>query len=96
MYSDFELQGVIDDKLNCKNYQAVAARMHAEETTCSLLLAQQDTGSAVPFPQITLSHSYRKTTVAIIRGIVLPILYTGSAVPFPPLGYTSTATTLSL
>ncbi|XP_045507309.1 calcium-dependent secretion activator isoform X11 [Colias croceus] len=44
MYSDFELQGVIDDKLNSKTYQAVAARMHTEEATCSLLLAQQDTG----------------------------------------------------
>ncbi|CAK1546764.1 unnamed protein product [Leptosia nina] len=44
MYSDFELQGVIDDKLNSKTYQAVASRMHTEEATCSLLLAQQDTG----------------------------------------------------
>ncbi|OWR44318.1 Calcium-dependent secretion activator [Danaus plexippus plexippus] len=45
MYSDFELQGVIDDKLNSKQYQAVAGRMHTEEATCSLLLAQQDQGS---------------------------------------------------
>ncbi|XP_073958559.1 calcium-dependent secretion activator-like [Choristoneura fumiferana] len=44
MYSDFELQGVIDDKLNSKVYQNVASRMHTEEATCSLLLAQQDTG----------------------------------------------------
>lgn len=44
MYSDFELQGVIDDKLNSKQYQAVAGRMHTEEATCSLLLAQQDQG----------------------------------------------------
>ncbi|CAB3258676.1 unnamed protein product [Arctia plantaginis] len=42
MYSDFELQGVIDDKLNSKVYQSVAARMHTEEATCSLLLSQQD------------------------------------------------------
>lgn len=42
MYSDFELQGVIDEKLNFKTYQAVAARMHQEEATCSLLLTQQD------------------------------------------------------
>lgn len=42
MYSDFELQGVIDDKLNSKIYQNVAARMHTEEATCSLLLTQQD------------------------------------------------------
>ncbi|CAH2243717.1 jg8777 [Pararge aegeria aegeria] len=45
MYSDFELQGVIDDKLNSKAYQTVAGRMHTEEATCSLLLAQQDQGS---------------------------------------------------
>lgn len=44
MYSDFELQGVIDDKLNSKTYQGVAARMHTEEATCSLLLSQQDGG----------------------------------------------------
>lgn len=44
MYSDFELQGVIDDKLNSKIYQQVAGRMHTEEATCSLLLAQQDQG----------------------------------------------------
>jgi calcium-dependent secretion activator len=44
MYSDFELQGVIDDKLNSKIYQNVASRMHTEEATCSLLLAQQDAG----------------------------------------------------
>nr|XP_034836731.1 calcium-dependent secretion activator isoform X2 [Maniola hyperantus] len=45
MYSDFELQGVIDEKLNSKTYQNVAGRMHTEEATCSLLLAQQDQGS---------------------------------------------------
>lgn len=44
MYSDFELQGVIDEKLNSKNYQALASRMHTEEATCSLLLTQQDSG----------------------------------------------------
>ncbi|XP_045519638.1 calcium-dependent secretion activator isoform X10 [Pieris brassicae] len=46
MNSDFELQGVIDDKLNSKTYQAVAQRMHTEEATCSLLLAQQDAGGS--------------------------------------------------
>ncbi|CAF4901957.1 unnamed protein product [Pieris macdunnoughi] len=46
MNSDFELQGVIDDKLNTKTYQAVAQRMHTEEATCSLLLAQQDAGGS--------------------------------------------------
>ncbi|VVD05998.1 unnamed protein product, partial [Leptidea sinapis] len=35
MYSDFELQGVIDENLNTKKYQEVAARMHTEEATCS-------------------------------------------------------------
>ncbi|XP_047519351.1 calcium-dependent secretion activator isoform X7 [Pieris napi] len=46
MNSDFELQGVIDDKLNTKTYLEVAQRMHTEEATCSLLLAQQDTGGS--------------------------------------------------
>lgn len=42
MYSDFELQGVIDDKLNSKIYTSVSTRMQAEEATCSLIMAQQD------------------------------------------------------
>ncbi|XP_034474279.1 calcium-dependent secretion activator isoform X2 [Drosophila innubila] len=36
IYSDFELQGVLEDKLNSKAYQTVAQRMTAEEATCAL------------------------------------------------------------
>lgn len=41
MYSDFELQGVIDDKLNSKTYNTVSTRMQAEEATCSLIMSQR-------------------------------------------------------
>lgn len=36
IYSDFELQGVMEDKLNSKAYQTVAQRMQTEEATCAL------------------------------------------------------------
>ncbi|XP_034252642.1 calcium-dependent secretion activator isoform X4 [Thrips palmi] len=42
MYTDFELQGVIEDKLNSKTYQTVASRMQTEEATCALTMSQAD------------------------------------------------------
>lgn len=38
VYSDFELQGVMEDKLNSKAYQTVAQRMQTEEATCALTM----------------------------------------------------------
>ncbi|XP_039967660.1 calcium-dependent secretion activator-like isoform X2 [Bactrocera tryoni] len=38
IYSDFELQGVLEDKLNSKAYQTVAQRMATEEATCALTM----------------------------------------------------------
>uniref|UniRef100_W8B7Q0 Calcium-dependent secretion activator n=3 Tax=Ceratitis capitata TaxID=7213 RepID=W8B7Q0_CERCA len=38
IYSDFELQGVLEDKLNSKAYQTVALRMTTEEATCALTM----------------------------------------------------------
>ncbi|XP_058794999.1 calcium-dependent secretion activator [Phymastichus coffea] len=38
IYSDFELQGVMEDKLNSKTYQTVAQRMQTEEATCALTM----------------------------------------------------------
>jgi len=38
IYSDFELQGVIEDKLNSKTYQTVFQRVQTEEATCSLTM----------------------------------------------------------
>lgn len=38
IYSDFELQGVMEDKLNSKAYQTVSQRMQTEEATCSLTM----------------------------------------------------------
>lgn len=42
IYSDFELQGVMEDKLNSKAYQTVASRMQTEEATCALTMTNQD------------------------------------------------------
>lgn len=36
IYSDFELQGVMEDKLLSKAYQTVHQRMQTEEATCAL------------------------------------------------------------
>lgn len=42
IYSDFELQGVMEDKLNSKAYQTIAQRMQTEEATCALTMGQTD------------------------------------------------------
>lgn len=42
IYSDFELQGVMEDKLNSKAYQTISQRMQTEEATCALTMGQND------------------------------------------------------
>lgn len=42
IYSDFELQGVMEDKLNSKAYQTVAQRMQTEEATCALTMSAHE------------------------------------------------------
>ncbi|GLV43173.1 Calcium-dependent secretion activator [Carabus blaptoides fortunei] len=42
IYSDFELQGVMEDKLNSKAYQTVSQRMQTEEATCALTMGQAE------------------------------------------------------
>ncbi|KRF85292.1 calcium-dependent secretion activator isoform X2 [Drosophila virilis] len=44
IYSDFELQGVLEDKLNSKAYQTVIQRMTAEEATCALSMPEGTDG----------------------------------------------------
>ncbi|XP_021927184.1 calcium-dependent secretion activator isoform X6 [Zootermopsis nevadensis] len=39
LYSDFELQGVMEDKLNSKTYQTISQRMQTEEATCALTMS---------------------------------------------------------
>ncbi|XP_034942390.1 calcium-dependent secretion activator isoform X2 [Chelonus insularis] len=42
VYSDFELQGVMEDKLNSKTYQTISQRMQTEEATCALTMSSQN------------------------------------------------------
>ncbi|GMR47205.1 hypothetical protein PMAYCL1PPCAC_17400, partial [Pristionchus mayeri] len=42
VYSDFELQGIDEERLNFKTYQTIQRRMQMEETTCAL----QETGGS--------------------------------------------------
>lgn len=42
IYSDFELQGVMEDKLNSKAYQTIQQRMQTEEATCALTMGQAE------------------------------------------------------
>ncbi|XP_046425549.1 calcium-dependent secretion activator isoform X1 [Neodiprion virginianus] len=42
IYSDFELQGVMEDKLNSKTYQTIFQRMQTEEATCALTMSAQN------------------------------------------------------
>ncbi|XP_017879299.1 calcium-dependent secretion activator isoform X2 [Ceratina calcarata] len=44
IYSDFELQGVIDEKLNSTTYQTIFKRMQTEEATCALTSMQNEEG----------------------------------------------------
>ncbi|XP_045481302.1 calcium-dependent secretion activator-like isoform X13 [Harmonia axyridis] len=44
IYSDFELQGVMEEKLNSKAYQTISQRMQTEEATCALTMNQVDGG----------------------------------------------------
>ncbi|XP_017777012.1 PREDICTED: calcium-dependent secretion activator isoform X3 [Nicrophorus vespilloides] len=47
VYSDFELQGVMEDKLNSKAYQTIAQRMQTEEATCALTMGQAEGADGV-------------------------------------------------
>lgn len=47
IYSDFELQGVMQDKLNSKAYQTVAQRMATEEATCALTMPEGSEGEEI-------------------------------------------------
>lgn len=42
IYSDFELQGVMEEKLNTKTYQTIEKRMKTEEATCALNMSAQN------------------------------------------------------
>ncbi|XP_023290485.1 calcium-dependent secretion activator isoform X2 [Orussus abietinus] len=42
VYSDFELQGVMEDKLNSQTYQTISQRMQTEEATCALTMSAQN------------------------------------------------------
>ncbi|XP_046406237.1 calcium-dependent secretion activator, partial [Ischnura elegans] len=52
LYSDFELQGVMEDKLNSKTYQTVSQRMQTEETTCELTMStRKDNDDSEGYPE---------------------------------------------
>ncbi|XP_053974389.1 calcium-dependent secretion activator isoform X2 [Hylaeus anthracinus] len=42
IYSDFELQGVTEEKLNSMTYQTISKRMQTEEATCALTMSAQN------------------------------------------------------
>ncbi|CAJ0587828.1 unnamed protein product, partial [Mesorhabditis spiculigera] len=46
VYSDFELQGIEEERLNNKSHQSIARRMQVEETNCALHDASAATHSA--------------------------------------------------
>lgn len=41
LYTDFELQGVVEENLNSRSYQSVATRMQTEEATCALTVGMK-------------------------------------------------------
>ncbi|XP_076236618.1 calcium-dependent secretion activator 1 isoform X2 [Calliopsis andreniformis] len=42
IYSDFELQGIEQEKLNSMTYQTISKRMQTEEATCALTMSAQN------------------------------------------------------
>lgn len=55
IYTDFELQGVTDDKLHSKAYQTVSQRMETEEATCILTEGQEERAAYVSLPSLQSS-----------------------------------------
>ncbi|XP_049805298.1 calcium-dependent secretion activator-like [Schistocerca serialis cubense] len=52
LYSDFELQGVMEDKLNSKTYQTISQRMQTEEATCALTMnTRHDIEDSESYPE---------------------------------------------
>uniref|UniRef100_A0A914UUN9 Calcium-dependent secretion activator n=1 Tax=Plectus sambesii TaxID=2011161 RepID=A0A914UUN9_9BILA len=48
IYSDFELHGIDDEKINSKTYQSVCRRIQLEETNCALSESSHGPSSTVP------------------------------------------------
>ncbi|XP_075219478.1 calcium-dependent secretion activator 1 [Lycorma delicatula] len=51
LYSDFELHGVMEDKLNSKTYQTVSQRMQTEEATCALTMSSRRDDDSESYPE---------------------------------------------
>ncbi|KAJ8980725.1 hypothetical protein NQ317_019220 [Molorchus minor] len=66
VYSDFELQGVMEDKLNSKAYQTIAQRMQTEEATCALTMGQAEGGLEGPEED---GDNRSKTKVTIMESL---------------------------
>nr|XP_023014801.1 calcium-dependent secretion activator [Leptinotarsa decemlineata] len=63
IYSDFELQGVMEDKLNSKAYQTIAQRMQTEEATCALTMGQAEGGMVDGLDEDGDNRSKTKVTI---------------------------------
>lgn len=75
IYSDFELQGVIEEKLNSTTYQTIFKRMQTEEATCALTSVQNEEWVLVIWSNND-TYSKRKRYDRVVQSCS-PLLYRG-------------------
>ncbi|XP_016903855.1 calcium-dependent secretion activator isoform X3 [Apis cerana] len=78
IYSDFELQGVIEEKLNSTTYQTISKRMQTEEASCALTSVQNEEGLSEngnddeverPKPKVTVVETVNSEDANIISNV---------------------------
>ncbi|XP_060818386.1 calcium-dependent secretion activator isoform X1 [Bombus pascuorum] len=78
IYSDFELQGVIEEKLNSTTYQTISKRMQTEEATCALTSVQNEEGLSEngnddeverPKPKVTVVETVNSEDANLISNV---------------------------
>ncbi|XP_020723154.1 calcium-dependent secretion activator isoform X3 [Bombus terrestris] len=78
IYSDFELQGVIEEKLNSTTYQTIFKRMQTEEATCALTSVQNEEGLSEngnddeverPKPKVTVVETVNSEDANLISNV---------------------------
>ncbi|XP_045133756.1 calcium-dependent secretion activator-like isoform X7 [Portunus trituberculatus] len=63
IYSDFELQGIMEEKLNTKTYQTISQRMATEEAACALLEGSRRDDDNQSLPEGAEGEDYPETGI---------------------------------
>ncbi|ROT86030.1 Calcium-dependent secretion activator [Penaeus vannamei] len=63
IYTDFELQGVMEEKLNTKTYQTISQRMATEEAACALMEGSRRAAGDDDLPEGAEGEDYPETGI---------------------------------